>query len=115
MGGNFGGVPQGPHHTVNAIDKRQYERGHKGRSHKTVRDPAMVLQPGDGPSKVPERVDIRGLKGQHHGDRGQPGSAIQSSAAHARAGQHVCDRVHDSAFDGSVFRWFSVSMNQHST
>ena len=61
------------------------QQRHEGRAKKGMRDTAMMLKLGDRAAQSPEEVDVRRFRGQHHGQRGVGGDAIESRSPQACA------------------------------
>ena len=75
-------------------DAADDRRSHHGRADEGVGDAAMVLELLDRAGEAPEDVDVGGLGGQHGGQRGVGGFAIEAGAANAGAGEKVGDGLH---------------------
>ncbi len=75
-------------------DSADDDGGDDGHGDEGVRDAAMMLQLLDRPGEAPEDVHVGGLGGQHGGQRGVGGFAVQAGAADAGAGKKVRDGFH---------------------
>ena len=78
--------------------------GDEGDCDEGMRDAAMMLQLFDGPGETPDDVEVGGFGGQHGGQRGVGGFAIESGAADAGAGKEVRDGLH-SSLESIVAGW----------
>ena len=74
-------VRQRCHSQTAASDQQR----HEGRAKKCMGDAAMVLKLGHGTAQSPEHVDVRRFGGQHHGQGGVGGGAIESGSPQACA------------------------------
>ena len=69
-------------------------RGFQGYADESVGPSAMVLEGGDRPFESPENIEVGGLGGERHGQRGVGRLAIKTRAGEHRAGHEMRDWFH---------------------